>query len=233
MIPARRGVRIRAGGNSPKNKLQFMKKIFSTLFFLLAGMTAFAQTLTVDGIKIVPGASSQIEAKITGATQFIAAGMSIEIPESMTFVYDDEEESYIVGGSVFAKSHSVADKLQSSQVIKFAATSMKNDAFKKDEGTLFTVTINCGAGVDYGNYTGKVKGIEFSNSTEAGGGLFTMEDIEFNIEVTTADAIEAINAEDANISEVYSVSGAQQNTLQKGVNIVKYANGEVKKVVVK
>jgi hypothetical protein len=207
-----------------------MKKIFSTLFFLLAGMTAFAQTLKVADVKVVPGGTAEVVANITEAQQFNAAGMYVELPASMTFVYDDEEESYIVGGSVFAKSHSIADNLQTSQVIKFAATSLKNAAFKDNEGSLFSFTFSCGAGVEYGTYTGKIKTIEFS---PVEGSLFTLDDVVFNIIVTDADAIEAINTDDANISEVYSVSGAQQNGLQKGVNIVKYANGEVKKVVVK
>jgi len=207
-----------------------MKKIFSTLFFLLAGMTAFAQTLKVADVEVVPGGTAEVVANITEAQQFNAAGMYVELPASMTFVYNDEEESYIVGGSVFAKSHGIADRLQTSQVIKFAATSLANAAFKKNEGSLFSFTFSCGAGVEKGNYTGKIKTIEFS---PVEGDLFKLDDVVFNIIVTDADAIEAINTDDANISEVYSVSGAQQNGLQKGVNIVKYANGEVKKVVVK
>lgn len=208
-----------------------MKKIFSTLFFLLAGMTAFAQSLTVDAVKVVPGTPVDIALNVTDATKFMAAGLYIQLPEGMTFVYDDEEEAYIVGGDVLAKSHSVAEKLQSSTLVKIAITSMKNNAFKNDEGTLATFKASCGAGVELGKYTGTVKTIEFSNADKSG--LFTLDDVDFTIEVTDADAIEAINADDANISEVYSVSGAQQNGLQKGVNIVKYANGEVKKVIVK
>lgn len=210
-----------------------MKKIFSTLFFLLAGMTAFAQSLSVDAVKVVPATKTTIEAKITGATQFIAAGMYVEIPAGMTFVYNDEEEGYCIGGSVLAKTHSIAENLQESQKIKFALTSLKNATFKSDEGTLFSFDVFCGAGVDYGTYTGKLSKIEFSKSEQAGSGLFELADVEFTIEVTTADAIDGIDADEANISEVYNVSGAQQSGLQKGVNIVKYANGEVKKVVVK
>ncbi|MBQ9640860.1 MAG: hypothetical protein IJV06_04815 [Bacteroidaceae bacterium] len=55
----------------------------------------------------------------------------------------------------------------------------------------------------------------------------------FNIKVTNPVGIESLSADKAQISEVYSVSGAQQNGLQKGINIVKFANGEVKKVIVK
>ena len=210
-----------------------MKKIFSTLFVLFAGMTAFAQdaTLTVDDVTLAAGETATVTLNVTNATNYIGAGMYINLPEGFTFVYDDEEELYAIGGDVFAKSHDVADKLQKENVLKFVITSMKNAAFKNDEGSLVETTITCGADQAAGKYEGTISTIEFSKINK--GGLFTLEDVTFNIEVSGADAIKALNANGAQISEVYSVSGAQQNGLKKGVNIVKYANGEVKKVIVK
>ena len=210
-----------------------MKKIFSTLFVLFAGMTAFAQdaTLTVDDVTIEAGGQATVTLNVTNATNYCGAGMYINLPEGFTFIFDEEEELYCIGGDVFAKSHDVADKLQQNNVLKFVITSMKNAAFKNDEGSLVEVTITCGADQAAGKYEGSIKTIEFSKINK--GGLFNLDDVTFGIEVAAADAIEAINAEGAQISEVYSVSGALQNGLQKGVNIVKYANGEVKKVIVK
>ena len=46
------------------------------------------------------------------------------------------------------------------------------------------------------------------------------------------DAIQNATASDK-VSEIYSANGTRVNALQKGVNIVKTANGEVKKVVIK
>lgn len=49
-----------------------------------------------------------------------------------------------------------------------------------------------------------------------------------------ATAIETVNATSGStIAEVYNVSGAKVNGMQKGVNIVKYTNGTVQKVIVK
>ena len=110
---------------------------------------------------------------------------------------------------------------------------MNNDFFDKAEGVLVKVKVNA-SGVEDGSYTGYLKSIELSRKgTEGEDGLYNLPDLAFNILVGAPDAIEAINAENTQISEVYSVSGALQNGLQKGVNIVKYANGEVKKVIVK
>ena len=48
-------------------------------------------------------------------------------------------------------------------------------------------------------------------------------------ELTGIDAVNAASAVEA----IYTVTGAQTNSLQKGINIVKYANGKVVKVLVK
>ena len=51
--------------------------------------------------------------------------------------------------------------------------------------------------------------------------------------VTAIENVEADLAAPAKVSAIYSVSGAKQNGLQKGINIVKYTNGKVEKVLVK
>lgn len=50
---------------------------------------------------------------------------------------------------------------------------------------------------------------------------------------TTATAINAVNALVSGKAEVYGANGARQNGLQKGMNIVKMADGSVQKVLVK
>ena len=221
-----------------------MKKIFSTLLVLFAGMTAFAQdaTVSVKDVTLEPGGQATFTIDVTNAKQYKGAGMYVNLPEGFSFVYYDEEEDEDTGeitylyadkGSVFASSHDVTDRLQKDNVLKFVIVSMKNAAFKEDEGSLAEITITVGDNQAAGKYEGTLSTIEFSKKGKGEGGLFTLEDVAFNIEVGAADAIEALDAEGAQISEVYSVSGALQKGLQKGVNIVKYANGEVMKVIVK
>ena len=48
-----------------------------------------------------------------------------------------------------------------------------------------------------------------------------------------ATAIAGIEAGKAVNGDIYAVNGAKLNALQKGINIVKYADGSVKKILVK
>lgn len=141
-----------------------MKKLYSFLLMLLVTMVAFAQSITVDRVSVSPGGTATVTVNISGASQFIAAGMYVELPKGFTFVYDDEEEAYTVGGDVFAKTHSITDNLQQENVLKFAIVSSKNAAFKKDSGTLFSFTVACGDNVGGGTHIGLLKTIEFSNT---------------------------------------------------------------------
>ena len=51
----------------------------------------------------------------------------------------------------------------------------------------------------------------------------------------TPDAIGSVNIDDDHVgnAEIYGISGIRQNTMQKGMNIIRTANGKVKKVYVK
>lgn len=48
-----------------------------------------------------------------------------------------------------------------------------------------------------------------------------------------ATGVQTIESANATASSIFSITGARVNTLQKGINIVKMSNGEVKKVLVK
>lgn len=67
--------------------------------------------------------------------------------------------------------------------------------------------------------------------------FFTAASAESNIRLVFDDdatAIDALSGEgDVTIEGIYSLDGAEMPSLQKGINIVKFSNGEVKKVIVK
>lgn len=49
----------------------------------------------------------------------------------------------------------------------------------------------------------------------------------------SATAVKSIENANVTVSSIYSVSGAKSNTMQKGINVVKYSDGSIKKVFVK
>ena len=105
--------------------------------------------------------------------------------------------------------------------------SSQKASVKDTEGTIATIYIT---GVEEGQYTLKL----------AYGICFNLEDkyicepteLVFTYANGTVTGINSISV-DAQNAKYYSVNGAIQNGPQKGVNIVKYADGKVKKVIIK
>ena len=172
-----------------------MKKIFTLLFVLFAGMTAFAQDarVTVDDVRIKAGGTALVTVNVTNATNYRAVGMLVNLPEGFTFVYDEEEELYCGPGNVWAKTHAASDSLQHENVLKFIITSMKNAPFKYDEGSLVTFRIKCKNNMSKGVYEGTLSTIEFN---KINGGPFMPSDVTFKITVVS-EGVNSIYANDA------------------------------------
>lgn len=58
-------------------------------------------------------------------------------------------------------------------------------------------------------------------------------EVDFVYTDAAATGIASLEADGVAVEAVYSISGAKQNGLQKGINVVKFANGEIKKIFVK
>ena len=83
----------------------------------------------------------------------------------------------------------------------------------------------------------KQSAFDFSNKATAQQWIIISEDeLEKYIEIAIATGIETIEEESADSSdnpqivEIYNSTGIKINSLDKGVNIVKYSNGEIKKI---
>ena len=173
-----------------------MKKIFTLLFVLFAGMTAFAQDakVTVDDVRIKAGGTALVTVNVTNATNYRAVGMLVNLPEGFTFVYDEEEELYCGPGNVWAKTHAASDSLQHENVLKFIIASMKNAPFKYDKGSLVTFRIKCKNNMSKGVYKGTLSTIEFNKINN--GGPFKPSDVTFKITVV-GEGVNSIYANDA------------------------------------
>jgi len=193
-----------------------LRQTLALLFLLFARTVVVAQdaTLTVDDVVMSEERQATISLNITGATQFNGAGMYIVLPEGFDFIYNEEEESYIIGGDVLAKSHYPADKLQSDGTLKFAITSTMYSAFIKDNGTLASATISCDTTLAAGVYEGMVKTIEFLQVSASG--LYTLDDISFKIYVGTTLRL----SQDFNLSVNASIPESFSVVIDPGVNFL-------------
>ena len=140
-------------------------------------------------------------------------------------VKDEDEEATHSATKGISKN---ADEFEGLFYIGLNSSSL--DVIQGTEGTIFTVYIDA-TSIEDGEYTLKVPYASAFNKAD----YYKCQPIDqyvFTVADGTVTGINAIST-DAQSAKYYSVNGAIQNGPQKGVNIVKYANGEVKKVIVK
>ena len=128
-----------------------MKKIFSLLFVLFAGMTVFAQNarITVDDVQIEAGKQSLLTIFVKNATKYRGVDMYVQLPEGFTFVYDEVEKHYAhVDDDLLTELPGFGDRLYSDTLLRVAINN--NSAFAKDEGFLAKIAITCSADMPAG-----------------------------------------------------------------------------------
>lgn len=135
----------------------------------MMGLTAMAQTISIEDVTLNANESANIGVKLTGGSTFIAIGFSVELPDGFSFTGD------VSNGT---DSHVIKSYLISDNVMKVAVYSGKNTSFGSNDKELLRLGVK--AGIKSGTYQGKIKGIEFSDSSN---GLVTKANVVFTISV--------------------------------------------------
>lgn len=145
---------------------------------------------------------------LTNAVSFVGFQMDVTLAEGTQFNGVQLAER--------AAGLNVAYNQVGENTWRIIAFSLQNNRISGNEGTLLTLDIT-------GNSTVNVTNIEFA---DAAARAYVLD---FNGEAT------GINGVYSNVagSDIYNLNGVRSNTMQKGVNIIRNANGEVKKVFVK
>jgi hypothetical protein len=145
---------------------------------------------------------------LTNAVSFVGFQMDVTLAEGTQFNGVQLAER--------AAGLNVAYNQVGENTWRIIAFSLQNNRISGNEGTLLTLDIT-------GNSTVNVTNIEFA---DAAARAYVLD---FNGETTGINGVYSIAAG----SDIYNVNGVRSNTMQKGVNIIRNANGEVKKVFVK
>ena len=219
-----------------------MKKIFSLLAALALTSLANAEIYEVgegndNTISIsVPTEAEDgyipVEISLTNPTASII-GMDIYVEFSGGKLWDEapevSERCIDTSGRKPVTTHTIVTGYNSEDKFLLGLNSASNAFVQGTEGTIITAYIDARNLAD-GQYSIKLSNSICFNLVDKY--RFAESEYVFTYANGTVTGINTISA-DAQNAKYYSVNGAIQNGPQKGVNIVKYANGEVKKVIVK
>lgn len=179
------------------------------------------------------GAKARVKAEDLGADYLVKDGAAMNLVNATTFVAFEMDVTVADGSELEATLGERASKLKlytkalGNGKYHLLAMSLTKAPILDNDGRLLNLNNENVLFSDIQFVDGKAKGyvLDVINASDI--------ETESETEAGEADAIASIKAEIEAGAEIYTVGGAKLNKLQKGVNIIKKADGSVRKVLVK
>ena len=186
--------------------------------------------LYFEDFEIEPGEEKEVNILLNNPNaEYRDIQFDLYLPEGITVVQDEDDEFLVDTGSRCTKKHSVGFSYRDGHYVCMLYSTAKNP-LTGNSGDILTITLKADEGVTPGAKTGSFRNVSLSKTDATGP---TYDEFSFGITVKgDANGIEGMIANDSTY-QIYTVGGKSVNTLQKGVNILRYQNGTTKKVFVK
>lgn len=183
--------------------------------------TYCAPEVYVPAFSIEPGSTIEVPVYINnGTTAFSAYQMDVNLPEGLSVsdirIVDDRISDHVLQGSIMEDG-----------AYRLLSYSTRGNEFIGNNGAVAVLTISAD-NIALGDYVGEVSEVELGEN----GNPHYANSSKFNLIVGDATGIMNIN-NDNGIQRTYNVSGIETNGMHKGVIIIKYSDGSVKKSFVK
>ena len=120
-------------------------------------MVHAASTLSFGELKIKPGETKSIEMNLTNTASVKGMEFAVTLPTGLSFVWDEEEEEYVVG----SRCSFLSSTLRSNGTLKVAGAATKaKDYVKAGEGAICSFLVKAADNVTLGNASISISEIE-------------------------------------------------------------------------
>lgn len=194
-----------------------------------------APAFTTDQpLNVVAGESTTLNVDMSGMESYTALSFDINVPEGVYIATDENGKPKVALGGIASTKHEVTTATQAGgRTISVVCFASDNTCFTKDAGTVITVDLTA----DYNTVPFDYAVISFANGMVTKPNLSSSLIEKYYITTGIANGIEDIreagNSDADSIVTYYTIDGIQVSTPRKGFNIVKYSNGQKKKIFVK
>lgn len=182
---------------------------------------SYAPEVYVPAFSIEPGNTIEVPVYINnGTTSFSAYQMDVNLPQGLSV-----SDIRLVEDRI--SDHALQCAIMENAAYRLLSYSTRGNEFIGNNGAVAILTISAD-NISHGNYIGEVSEIELGEN----GYPHYANSAQFKITVGDATGIMNVNNGDG-IQRTYNASGVATNGIHKGINIVKYGDGTVKKSIVK
>lgn len=181
------------------------------------------------------GSKTRVDVVLTNDLKVYGLQMDMKLPTGMKMVREVDDYGYenivFEGNNERLLNVTIAYNAFTEDSIRIVAFDRNADPFQGNEGTLFSFYVQADETLADVS-TIKVTGVILTNDKRQDVDLDDIE-LEVNKDISSGlDRVQVVNESD--IVGIYTMDGVQLNSLAKGaVNVVKYRNGAIRKVVVR
>ena len=185
--------------------------------------------LYFEDFEIEPGEEKEVTILLDNpGAEYRDLQFDLYLPEGITVVQDEDEEFLVDTGSRCTKKHTIGFSYTDGHYVCMLYSTAKNP-LTGNSGDILTITLKADDNVAPGAKTGSFRNVSLSKTDATGP---TYDEFSFGFTVKGADGIEDVIADDGEF-QIYTLDGKLVETLQQGVNILRYSNGTTKSVYVK
>ena len=185
--------------------------------------------LYFEDFEIEPGEELEVEVLLDNpGAEYRDLQFDLYLPEGITVVQDEDEEFMVDKGDRCTKKHTIGFSYTDGHYVCMLYSTAKNP-LSGNSGDILTITLKADDNVAPGAKTGSFRNVSLSKTDATGP---TYDEFSFGFTVKGADGIEDVIADDGEF-QIYTLDGKLVETLQQGVNILRYSNGTTKSVYVK
>ena len=185
--------------------------------------------LYFEDFEIEPGEEKEVNILLDNPdAEYRDLQFDLYLPEGITVVQDEDEEFLVDTGSRCTKKHTIGFSYTDGHYVCMLYSTAKNP-LTGNSGDILTITLKADDNVAPGAKTGSFRNVSLSKTDATGP---TYDEFSFGFTVKGADGIEDVIADDGEF-QIYTLDGKLVETLQQGVNILRYSNGTTKSVYVK
>lgn len=191
--------------------------------------TDISDHLYLKDQSIMPGETKDIAVQMTNANEVRAVQGNIKLPEGLKFVTKSNGKLDVKNLDERSEDFTLSCALQEDGSMTFTHYSADGFAYQGNEGGIFTFKIAASETAAMGDFQIDLTGVVLSIN----GVGYELPDLSSKITITDTDNIESVTCTTNGKKSTYSLSGQFLTQPQRGVNIIRSADGTTRKVLMK
>ena len=193
-------------------------------------------SVSVEPFSIAPGETKEVEVNLSSLYNDLSqAQFDLVLPKGLSVVGMDGELDIMAGDLVASGkrgfSHTIASAQREDGTVRVLCLSDSNTPFTSNTGSIVRITVQADENLSGENCDLALSNIKLSHADAS---KVNVAGVKANVKVKdSTTGINRIGNDGAQQVDIFSIDGVRTGKLNKGINIIRTADGKTRKILVK